>query len=163
MNRHIRISPVRVIDDSGGQLGVMPVEEALAKAQEQGLDLVEISPSARPPVCKIVDAGKWKYEQSKKQRDAKKRATTIEVKQIKLRPKTDDHDIEFKSRHARRFLEEGHRVQFIVRFRGRENAHPDTGRAALNKIVARLSEVARLERMPMYENRTMTMTIAPKH
>jgi translation initiation factor IF-3 len=153
---------VRVVLENGDQLGVIPVEEALAKAQELGLDLVEISPNARPPVCKIIDAGKFKYEAAKKQREAKKAATTSEVKQIKLRPKTDDHDIDFKSKHARRFLDEGNRVQFVVRFRGRENAHPETGRAALDKIMAQLTEVARLERMPLYENRTMTMTIAPK-
>jgi translation initiation factor IF-3 len=153
---------VRVVLENGDQLGVIPVEEALAKAQELGLDLVEISPNSRPPVCKIIDAGKFKYEAAKKQREAKKAATTSEVKQIKLRPKTDDHDIDFKSKHARRFLDEGNRVQFVVRFRGRENAHPETGRAALDKIMAQLTEVARLERMPLYENRTMTMTIAPK-
>lgn len=148
--------------EDGTQLGVIPTDEALAKAQELGLDLLEVSPNARPPVCKIVDAGKWKYEQSKKQREAKRNATTVETKQIKLRPKTDDHDIEFKTRHARQFLEAGNKVQFVVRFRGRENAHPETGRAALDKILSQLTEVAKLERMPKYENRMMTMVVAPK-
>lgn len=162
MNHQIRISPVRVVLEDGTQLGVLPTDEARAKADEMGLDLLEISPNARPPVCKIVDAGKWKYEQKKKEREAKKNATTVELKQIKLRPKTDAHDIEFKTRHARRFLEEGNKVQFVVRFRGREHAHPETGKAALEKIMAGLTDVARLESMPRYENRMMTMTIAPK-
>jgi translation initiation factor IF-3 len=162
MNHRIRISPVRVVLEDGTQLGVIPTDEARAKAEEMGLDLLEISPNARPPVCKIIDAGKWKYEQSKRDREARKNATTVELKQIKLRPKTDDHDIEFKTRHARRFLEEGNRVQFVVRFRGRENVHPETGRAALDKIMAGLVDVARLESMPRYENRMMTMVVAPK-
>lgn len=162
MNERIRVSPVRVVLADGTQLGVMPTDEARAKARELGLDLLEVSPNARPPVCKIIDAGKWKYDQSKKQREAKKKATVVEVKQIKLRPKTDEHDIAFKSRHARRFLEAGNKVQFIVRYRGRENAHPETGRAALDRIMQELVDIAKLEQMPRYENRTMTMVIAPK-
>ena len=162
MNHRIRITPVRVVMEDGTQLGVIPTDEARAKAEELGLDLLEISPNARPPVCKIIDAGKWKYEQSKKDREAKKNATNVQIKQIKLRPKTDEHDIAFKTRHAKRFLEEGNKVQFVVRFRGRENAHPETGKAALDKIMAGLTEVARLERMPRYENRVMTMIVVPK-
>lgn len=161
-NHRIRVSPVRVVLEDGTQLGVMPTEEAIAKAQELGLDLLEVSPQARPPVCKIIDAGKWKYEQSKKASAAKKNATKTELKQIKLRPKTDDHDLEFKTRHARRFLEEGNKVQFIVRFRGRENAHPETGRVALDRILQELVDIAKLDRIPRYENRTMTMIVAPK-
>ncbi len=162
MNHRIRISPIRVVLEDGTQLGVMPTDEARAKAEELGLDLLEISPNARPPVCKIIDAFRWKYEQSKRDREAKKNATNVQLKQIKLRPMTDDHDIAFKTRHARRFLEEGNKVQFVVRFRGRENAHPETGRAALDKIMAGLTDVARLERMPRYENRVMTMVVGPK-
>lgn len=162
MNERIRISPVRVVLEDGTQLGVIETDEARAKAREMGLDLLEISPNARPPVCKITDAGKWKYEQSKKARAAKLNATKCELKQIKLRPKTDDHDIDFKTRHARRFLEDGNKVQFVVRFRGRENAHPETGRAALDKILKELVDLAKLERAPQYENRVMTMTVAPK-
>ena len=143
MNRRIRITPVRVVLEDGTQLGVIPTDEALAKAEEMGLDLLEISPNARPPVCKIIDAGKWKYEQSKKDREAKKNATNVQLKQIKLRPKTDEHDIAFKTRHAKRFLEEGNKVQFVVRFRGRENAHPETGRAALDKIMKGLRHTGR--------------------
>jgi translation initiation factor IF-3 len=162
MNDRIRISPIRVVMEDGEQLGVMETSEALAKARELGLDLLEISPNARPPVCKIIDAGRWKYDQAKKARAAKLNATKCELKQIKLRPKTDDHDIDFKTRHARRFLEDGNKVQFVVRFRGRENAHPETGRAALDKILKELVDLAKLERAPQYENRVMTMTVAPK-
>ena len=162
MNERIRISPVRVVLEDGTQLGVIPTDEARAKAREMGLDLLEVSPNARPPVCKIIDAGKWKYEQSKRQREAKKNATKIELKQIKLRPKTDAHDMDFKCRHARRFLEEGNKVQFVVRFRGRENAHPETGRAALDKMMSQLVDIAKLESVPRYENRVMTMIVAPK-
>jgi len=163
MNHRIRISPIRVILEDGTQLGVIPTDEARAKAREMGLDLVEVSPNARPPVCKIIDAGRWKYEQSKKASEAKKNATKVELKQIKLRPKTDAHDIAFKAKHARRFLEEGNKVLLQVRFRGRENAHPETGRAALERIMEELTDIARLERAPKYENRVMTMTIAPKN
>jgi len=162
MNHRIRVPQVRVVLPDGEQLGVISTQEALAKAQELGLDLLEVSPNARPPVCKIIDAGKWKYDQSKKQREAKKNATKIELKQIKLRPKTCEHDLAFKTKHARRFLEEGNKVQFIVRFRGRENAHPETGRAALDKIMVEIADIARLEVMPRYEHRVMTMTVAPK-
>lgn len=146
----------------GTQLGIMETPDALAKAQDMGLDLLEIAPNARPPVCKIIDAGKWKYEEAKLKRENKKKQSHQELKQIKLRPKTGDHDLEFKTRHARRFLEEGNKVQFVVRFRGRENVHPETGKAALDKIMANLTDVARLERMPVYENRMMTMMVAPK-
>jgi len=162
MNGAIRISPVRVILEDGTQLGVMPTDEARAKAEEMGLDLLEVSANARPPVCKIIDAGKWKYEEAKKKRQAKLNQTNCELKQIKLRPKTDTHDLEFKTRAARRFLEEGNKVQFVVRFRGRENVHPETGKAALDKIMKELVEIAKLERMPKYENRVMTMIVAPK-
>jgi len=162
VNERIRISPVRVVTDDGEQLGIMPTDEARAKARELGLDLLEVAPKTRPPVCKITDAGKWKYDHAKKQRQAKKNSNKTEVKQIKLRPKTDDHDIDFKTRHARRFLEEGNKVQFVVRFRGRENAHPETGRAALDRIMQGLTEIAKLETMPRYENRVMTMLVAPK-
>jgi translation initiation factor IF-3 len=162
MNQWIRVPEVRVVLEDGEQLGVMSSDDARAKARELGLDLVEISPHARPPVCKIIDAGKWKYDQAKKQREAKKNATTVQLKQIKLRPKTDEHDMAFKVKHARRFLEEGNKVQFVVRFRGRENAHPETGRAALDKIMMALVDVAKLERMPKYENRMMTMVVGPK-
>jgi len=162
INHRIRISPIRVVLEDGTQLGIMETDEAKAKAQELGMDLVEVSPNVRPPVCRIIDYGKWKYEQSKKQSEAKKKQSKVELKQIKMRPKTDEHDIGFKAKNARRFLEEGNKVQFEVRFRGRENAHPETGRKVLEKIMRELVDVAKVERAPRYENRVMTMMIAPK-
>jgi len=162
INHRIRISPVFVLLEDGTRLGEMDTDDARAKARELGLDLVEVSPNARPPVCKIIDHGKWKFEQSKKRNEAKKNQTRVEIKQIKMRPKTDDHDIDFKAKHARRFLDDGNKVQFQVRFRGRENAHPEMGRVVLNKIMKELIDVARVETAPRYENKIMTMMIGPK-
>lgn len=162
VNNRIRISPVRVIGNDGSQLGVMPTKKALGLAKDQGLDLVEVSPNTRPPVCKILDYGKWKYDEKKKKNEQKKNATKTELKQIKFRPKTDTHDLEFKIRNARGFLEEGYKVQFEVRFKGRENAHPDTGKALLDKVLGELLDIAKLERAAIYQNRSMTMIVGPK-
>lgn len=140
----------------------MPTHEARAKAEELNADLVEVSPNARPPVCKIMDFGKFKYDEKKKKSAAKKAQTKVELKTIKVRPKTDTHDIAFKAKAARGFLEDGNRVQFEVRFRGRENAHPQTGRDVLDKIMVQLTDVAKLERAARYENRVMTMMVGPK-
>ena len=150
-----------VLED-GEQLGVMSSRDALAKAEELGLDLVEVSPNVRPPVCKIIDYGRYLYSEKKRKNEAKKNQTRIELKQIKLRPLTDVHDIAFKVRNARKFLEDGNKVQFDVRFRGRENAHPETGRRILDTLMAELVDVAKLERAARFENRVMSMTIAPK-
>lgn len=162
INHHIRISPVRVVLEDGSQLGVIPTEEAIAKANEMGLDLVEISPNARPPVCKIVDYGKYKYDLSKKERESRKNSFQMETKQIKFRPKTEDHDMAFKIKNSREFIEEGHRVQFEVKFRGRENAHPDIGKTILDRVAKELMDIAKLESMPRYENKSMFMTMSPK-
>jgi len=162
MNKSIRVSSVRVVLADGTQQGIMPIAEALAKAEEMEMDLVEISPEVRPPVCKIIDYGKFLYAEKKRKNVAKKNQTKVELKQIKLRPKTDVHDIAFKSKHARKFLEEGNKVQFEVRFRGRENAHPEVGKAILDKIMVELVDIAKLERAARYENRVMTMMISPK-
>jgi translation initiation factor IF-3 len=151
-----------VVLEDGTQLGVMSSREANAKAEELGLDLVEVSPNVRPPVCKIIDYGRYKYEEKKKKNEAKKNQTKVELKQIKLRPKTDVHDIAFKAKNARRFLEDGNKVQFDVRFRGRENAHPETGRRILDTLMKELVDVAKLERPARYENRVMSMTVGPK-
>ena len=162
MNGNIRVSPIRVVMADGTQLGVIPTDEARAKADELGLDLVEINARERPPICKIVDYGKYLYDEKKRRSEAKKRQTKVELKQIKLRPKTDVHDIAFKAKNARKFLEGGNKVQLEVRFRGRENAHPEKGRAILDKIMVELQDVAKLERAARYENRVMTMMIGPK-
>src|SRR5580700_10966050 len=125
VNHRIRVPEVRVIGADGGMLGVLQTHEALRLAQSQGLDLVEVNPKTDPPVCKILDFGKYKYEEKKKAGEAKRKQTVVEIKEIKLRPKTDDHDIAFKIKSARRFLEAGHKVKFTVRFRGREITHPE--------------------------------------
>jgi translation initiation factor IF-3 len=153
---------VRVIGDDGGQLGVMPTHEAMRLAEEKGLDLVEVSPKAAPPVCRVMDYGKFKYEQAKKTNQAKKHASIIEIKEIKFRPKTDDHDYDFKVRHIRRFLEEGNKVRLVIAFRGREIVHPETGRAVLERVIRECGDVAHVEQIPMMDGRRMVMTVSPK-
>lgn len=153
---------VRVIADDNTQLGVMPTHEALRMAEEKGLDLVEVSPKAMPPVCRVMDYGKFKFEQSKKTRQAKKHASVIEIKEIKFRPKTDDHDFEFKLRHIRRFLEEGNKVRLVIAFRGREIVHPETGRSMLDQVIKRCTDVAHVEQIPMMDGRRMVMIVSPR-
>jgi translation initiation factor IF-3 len=162
VNHRIRVPEIRVIDANGDMLGVMQTQDALRRAQEQGLDLVEINPKAHPPVCKILDFGKYKYDEKKKARETKRKQSTVEVKEIKLRPKTDDHDLDFKARAARRFIESGNKVKFTVRFRGREITHPEKARDQLNWIVDQCHDIANVEVRPSMEGRTMTMMMAPK-
>ena len=162
VNRHIRISPVRVIGPGGEQLGVLPVEEALAAAQEQGLDLVEVAPTARPPVVKIMDYGKYKFEEAKAARAAKKKQHVILLKEVKYRPGIDDHDFDFKTRHAREFLGEGNKVKVTMMYRGRQIAHLELGKAVLDRVAASLADVGKIEAEAKLEGRNMTMVIAPK-
>jgi translation initiation factor IF-3 len=162
VNQRIRVPEVRVIADSGEMLGVMSTQEALRRAQEKGLDLVEVNPKAEPPVCKILDFGKFKYDEKKKAKEAKKKQSVVEIKEIKLRPKTDDHDLQFKTRAAHRFLEAGHKVKFTVRFRGREITHPEKAQEQLDWIVKQCEEIANVEVRPAMEQRTMTLLMAPK-
>src|SRR5690242_13356003 len=162
VNHRIRVPEVRVIDANGEMLGVLSTHEALRRAQEQGLDLVEVNPKAEPPVCKILDFGKYKYEEKKKAGEAKRKQTVVEIKEIKLRPKTDDHDLAFKARAARRFLEAGHKVKFTVRFRGREITHPEKAQEQLDWIVKQCEDLANIEVRPAMEQRTMTLLMAPK-
>ena len=162
INHRIRVPEIRVILDEGEQLGVMPTHEALRLAEEKGLDLVEISPRAFPPVCRIMDYGKYKYEEAKKKQQARKRASTVETKEIKFRPKTEEHDMDFKVKHVRRFLEGGNKVRLAVVFRGREITHPQTGMAVLNRVVERCADIATVEATPNMEGRRMIMVIAPK-
>ena len=162
VNRRIRVPEVRVIGDDGGQLGVLATHEALRMAEEKGLDLVEVSPKAMPPVCRIMDYGKFKFEQAKKANQARKHASVIEIKEIKFRPKTDDHDFDFKVKHIRRFLEEGNKVRLVIAFRGREIVHPETGRAMLDHVIRALVDIAHVEQMPQMDGRKMLMTISPK-
>ncbi len=162
MNRQIRISPVRVIGSDGEQLGIMAIEEALASAEDEGLDLVEVAPNSRPPVVRIMDYGKYKYEQARKARQAKKKQHNVQVKEVKFRPGIEDHDFEFKTRHARRFLEEGNKVKVTMMFRGRQVAHPELGREVLDRVAAELDDVGKIESAPDMEGRNMTMILVPK-
>ena len=151
-----------MINSAGDMLGIMPTQEALRLAREEGLDLVEINPKAAPPVCKILDFGKFKYEEKKRATETKRKQTSVEVKEVKLRPKTDEHDLAFKVRAARRFLEDGNKVKFTVRFRGREIAHPQKAQEQLVWIISQLEDLANLELEPVMEGRAMTMMVAPK-
>ncbi len=162
INRMIRISPVRVIGDDGQQLGVLAIEEALAAAQERGLDLVEVAPLARPPVVKIMDYGKFKFEQAKAARAAKKKQHVIHLKEVKYRPGIDDHDFDFKTRHAREFLQDGNKVKVTMMYRGRQMAHIELGREVLDRVATELKDIAKIEQDPRLEGRNMSMVLAPK-
>lgn len=153
---------MRVIDPDGNQLGVLSIEDALAAAQEVGMDLVEISPNADPPVCKIMDFGRYKYEQTKKQHEAKKKQASFQVKEIKVRPKTSDHDLDVKVSHIVRFLEKKDKVKVSLLFRGREITLSHLGKEVLEKVVEKTKDVAVVEQEPKMEGRTMMMVLAPK-
>ena len=154
-NERIRVREIRVIDETGQQLGIMPPPQALIIAKQKGLDLVEISPTAVPPVCRIMDFGQYQYQEQKRAREAKKHQRVIEVKEIKFRPKVDVHDYEFKKKHIERFLAEGDKVKATIFFRGRELAHPEIGRRILERLVQELSDVAIAETMPRLEGNQM--------
>lgn len=162
VNERIRISPIRLIDERGEQVGIVPTEEARRLAGERGLDLVEVAPQARPPVCRLMDYGKYKYEQARKAREARKKQHTIQVKEVKLRPKIEAHDLEFKLRHARRFLREGDKVKFTLGFRGREVTRPELGRRVLERVREELRGAGSVEVDISHEGRTMTMVLAPR-
>ncbi|MCG7363376.1 translation initiation factor IF-3 [Roseomonas sp. ACRSG] len=162
MNEDIRVPQVRLIDQDGEMIGVMSSREALLRAYDVGMDLLEISPNAVPPVCKITDYGKYKYEQQKKANEARKKQKIVEIKEIKVRPNIDDHDYDVKMRAAKGFLEEGDKVKVTLRFRGREMAHQDLGAKVLERVRTELAELAKVEQMPRLENRQMIMVLAPK-
>ncbi len=151
-----------MIDDKGEQLGVLPPKEALKIAAERGLDMVEVAPHARPPVCKIMDVGKYKYEQSKREREARKKQHIISVKEVKLRPNIEDHDFNVKTRNAIRFLEAGDKVKVTIMFRGRELSHPELGRELLTRVAAVVKDMATVEKNPKLEGKNMTMILSPK-
>ena len=162
MNADILNEQVRCIAPDGEQLGVMKTEDAIAEADSHGLDLVEVSPNADPPVCKILDYGKFKFEAQKKRNEAKKKQKVIEVKEIKLRPNIDEHDYQVKMRSVQKFLDEGDKVKVTLRFRGREMAHQELGVNVLNRVREDTDEVAKIEAFPKLEGRQMIMVIAPK-
>jgi translation initiation factor IF-3 len=147
----------------GEQIGVVSVEEALDIAREQGYDLVEVAPKASPPVCRIMDYGKYKYEQSKRAKEAKKHQHTILVKEMKFRPKTEDHDYQFKLKHIKKFLADGNKAKITVRFRGREMAHTELGRKILERLVHDTEDIASVEQQPKLEGRNMILVLGPKH
>ena len=150
---------MRLIGEDGEQLGVLPTQEALQIARDRGVDLVEVAPTAVPPVARLLDYGRFKYEQEKKDREARKNQKIVLMKEVRLRPKTDEHDIDFKSKQIERFVEEGDRVKVTLRFRGRELAHPGLGRQLLEEVADRVKNVAAVERMPLMEGNTMTMIL----
>lgn len=152
---------MRVIDDEGQMLGVMPPSKALAMAEEKGLDLIEIAPNANPPTCKMMDYGKWKYENKKKAQEAKKKQTVISVKEIQIRPRTDDHDLATKMKKAREFLLDGDKVKVNLRYQGREMAHKEVGAKVLQKVIADLSDLALPEVEPKMEGRQLFVVMAP--
>lgn len=162
MNEEIDVPNIRLVGAEGQMIGVVSVREGLDKAFEAGLDLVEVSPNADPPVCKILDYGKFKYETQKKKNEARKKQKVIEVKEIKMRPGIDDHDYEVKMRSVRRFLDEGDKVKMTIRFRGREMAHQELGMKVLDRIRAEVDPIAKIEQFPRTEGRMMTMILAPK-
>lgn len=162
INREIRAKEVRVIDPEGRQLGIMPLIEALRAAANADLDLVEVSPKSEPPVCRIMDFGKFKYQQSKKAHDAKKKQAIVHLKEVKLRPKTEEHDLEFKLRHIERFLKEGNKTKVTIVFRGREISHPDFGRQMMERIAEQTKEWGRIEQPPKFEGRNYVMVLAPQ-
>ncbi len=160
-NEQIRARELRVIGPEGEQLGILQRNDALAQAKELGLDLVEVAAQADPPVCRIMDYGKFKYEQQQKKKEAKKRQTVVQIKEIKVRPKTDDHDYDTKVRHIRRFLEDGDRCKVTVFFRGREIVHKDRGQTILERIVQDTKDIAKVDQEPRAEGRTLQMLLTP--
>ncbi len=158
----IKVKEVRAISADGEQLGILDTRDAIRRAEELGLDLVEVAPTAKPPVCRIMDFGKYKYELAKKANEAKKNQSVIVVKEIKLRPRTDDHDVQFKTNNIKRFIGDGNKVKVTVMFRGREMAHLDQGKAVLNEILTSLQNEVTVEQTPRMEGRNMTMLLGAK-
>jgi translation initiation factor IF-3 len=161
MNNMIRVPEIRCIDEDGEQLGIIRTRDALVRAHEAGLDLVEINATAKPPVCRIMDHGKFKYEQDKKKKEQKKKQTVVKLKEVKFHVNVGDHDYETKLRHAQEFLDEGHRVKISLMFRGRENAHRELGFELMKRVVEDLKEVATVEQAPRLQGRNIFMMIVP--
>jgi translation initiation factor IF-3 len=161
VNEQIRISPIRLIGDQGEQIGIVSIDEARDRAADKGLDLVEVAPEARPPVVKMMDYGKYKYEAARQAREARKKQHTIQVKEVKFRPGIEEHDYDFKTRHARRFLEEGNKVKLTMMFRGRQVTHPELGLEVLARVTEDLQDVGKVEQNPNFEGRVMSMILAP--
>lgn len=162
INERIRAREVRLVSADGEQLGVKATPEALAIARAQDLDLVEVAPNANPPVCRVMDHGKWKYMEEQKRKEARKKATTIVVKEMKFRPKIDEHDYQTKMKHVERFLDEGAKVKLTIMFRGREMSYPELGMRILERVAGQVEDVAEIEMAPKQEGRNMTMVLNPR-
>mgnify|MGYP001019282143 CR=1 FL=1 len=162
INSRIRARDVRVISPEGEQLGIMSIRDALRAAQERELDLVEVAPNARPPVCRIMDYGKYKYEQTKRQKEARKKQKIVSIKEVRMSPKIDEHDFQVKAKNAERFLKDGNKVKVSVRFRGREVVHSDLARNMLLQMAKGVEDIAKIDRQPTIEGRQMIMILSPK-
>jgi len=162
INEQIRVREVRLIDEKGEQRGIVPTLEALKIAREVGVDLVEVAPQSSPPVCKLLDYGKYKFEQEKKIKESRKNQKIVKIKEVRMQPKIDDHDLEFKSKHVREFLEEGNKVKVTIRFRGRELAHTEIGEEVLRSVLAQIEGAYIVEKLPSMEGRFMSMILNPK-
>lgn len=162
VNNQIRASQVLLIDDDGNKLGIMPIDEALSHAEEKELDLVEVAPNANPPVCKVMNYGKYRYEQSKREKNAKKRQKAIKIKEIRIRPKIAEHDFQFTKKHIEKFMQEGSKVKVVVTFWGREISHVDIGQEKLERLISELNEICEVEQQPKMEGRNLVMILSPK-
>lgn len=163
MNREIRVREVRVIGPDGEQLGILPTPEAFRQAQEQGYDLVEVAPMSVPPVCRIMDYGKYKYELNKKEHQSRRHQKSTQVKEIKLRPRTDKHDLEIKIRQIREFLADGNKTKVTLTYRGREMANQEMGRVVMNSVIEQVADAGTIEYAPRMEGRNLIMIVAPKN
>ena len=161
VNRQIRVPKIRLIDKNGSQVGIVATQEAMSLAESDNLDLVEISPNAQPPVCKIIDYGKYRYQQTKKEKEHKKAQHQVKVKEIKVKPNTDQHDIQFKLKHAREFIEKGNKVRLTCMFRGRQMAYPEIGRRVIQQLIDGLADIATAEGIPKQMGRNMSVILAP--
>jgi len=162
INNRIQVREVRLIDDQGNQRGIIPTSEALDLAKEVNMDLVEVSPNANPPVCKLLDYGKYKFEQEKRLKESRKKSKTVKLKEIRMQPKIENHDLQFKTKHIREFLEQGFKVKVTIRFRGRELAHTELGRDKLDKVLELLEDSYNIESPPKMEGRFMSMFLSSK-
>lgn len=162
INEEIRVREVRLVSDDGEQLGIVPVREALGIAQEKGLDLVEVAPSAQPPVCRLMDYGKYKFEQNKREKEARKKQKIISIKEVKMRPNIEEHDFQVKAKNARKFLSGGDKVKLTIMFRGREITHPELGEKLSLKFVGELTDISSVEKPPKVEGRNMVTVLIPK-
>jgi translation initiation factor IF-3 len=163
INNEIRVREVRLVGETGEQLGIFQIKDALREGQEKGLDLVEVAPNAKPPVCRLMDYGKFRYEQSKRERESRKKQKIVSIKEVKIRPKIEDHDLEVKTRNAERFLKDGDKVKVTVMFRGREITRPALGKVLCERMAELLKEMANVEREAKLEGRNMIMILSPKH